>query len=650
MQILKSLFIIVWFVQIGILLNAQPANSIVKIDGKGDEFITAQSILNNNDKVIVGKYNKNIGATIHDAFQKNVRLEEEHIFPENVGKQEMFLNNIFIAKYKANGVLDWVIHSEGENDAHIYDMVTDSKDAIIITGTFTGNLHLPSLDKEKTILKGSTRIDFIANGANFLTYTYFIAKYTSSGKLLWYKTAFADESNGAKYIKVDRKDNIYVNVYCKANGIMFGDIIALSKPTLLYFSMLFVKYNPSGKEEWVCYGQADVNDFKISNDDKISFLCNSNEPFEIYNSNGYHYKVEKSFDKTFFIVHINTNGEVVLLEDVFAKTKGLKPVKYVNDDSANYYVLFEMKRFEYNEDKKVQIGKTIIPITEDDPNDGDVYLIKFSKKHEPLWYVAFNGEHIDNPINIALDVQQNPVVLSYHLALLKIKDGTGKDTSFFNNKKSIYITHFTKDGAVVSFTAIADLLARYNTPEYYSQISISKNNELLLSTTTYQPVKVFDQKITNVGKPGYWPYYDTINGTPGIYYTADSYFTSYFILPESSKPVTNNDPAIVKHTAIQKNKSYKNDQNIKLLKDIVVYPNPITASQKMVYYIVESENNENYTLHLIDSKGTVLFIRQEKVTNGTNKNTINLLPYAAGIYYINFIFKNQTVSKKLIIL
>ena len=119
--------------------------------------------------------------------------------------------DVFVAKYSSSGVQLWNTTWGGSNSECGYDVTVDSANNIIITG-YTNSF--------------GAGLDDV-----------FIAKYSSSGVLLWNHTwgsSYNDQSQG---IAVDSMDNIVVTGYTDISG------------TSVY-NALIVKFSSSGVDQW----------------------------------------------------------------------------------------------------------------------------------------------------------------------------------------------------------------------------------------------------------------------------------------------------------------------------------------------------------------------------------------------------------------
>lgn len=110
-------------------------------------------------------------------------------------------NNIFLAKYDANGNLLWATSPTVSNlnaDIDVTDgwsnLVTDSLNNIYITGDYAGNI----IFGKDSLIGG--------NGGNI-----FYVKYDSYGNVVWAKNLNGSSAGAPEGIVLDRKDNVYIS-------------------------------------------------------------------------------------------------------------------------------------------------------------------------------------------------------------------------------------------------------------------------------------------------------------------------------------------------------------------------------------------------------------------------------------------------------
>ena len=142
-------------------------------------------------------------------------------------------NNLFIAKYDADGNLRWAKSAGGTGDDEAVSVATDNYGNIFITGYF-----------------GS---DTIAFGSNILINTnpgntkdVFLTKYDTDGNVLWAKSLVGAGNDYGNSVATDKIGNIYI-----AGSFSGPTLIFDSTETIMGNSDIFLaKYNSAGDILW----------------------------------------------------------------------------------------------------------------------------------------------------------------------------------------------------------------------------------------------------------------------------------------------------------------------------------------------------------------------------------------------------------------
>ena len=139
-------------------------------------------------------------------------------------------NDIFVAKYSSYGTLQWVQSAGGTTTDEANRIAIDASGNVYITGYFSGTATFGAISKTSA-------------GSNDI----FVAKYNSSGTLLWVQSAGGtgfDEANG---IAIDASGNVYIT------GVFNGTTTfgATSKTSAGGYDIFMAKYSSSGTLQWV---------------------------------------------------------------------------------------------------------------------------------------------------------------------------------------------------------------------------------------------------------------------------------------------------------------------------------------------------------------------------------------------------------------
>ena len=146
------------------------------------------------------------------------------------------LDDLFIARYDASGNVIWAESAGGTREDDCYSVATDG----------SGNAYINGLFRSETISFGTNVITNFAG--SYHTSDVFIAKYDSSGNVLWAADAGGPQDDQGISLTTDAAGNIY------CTGVFLSDTAHFGSTTLVntnYHSDLFlVKYSPAGVVLW----------------------------------------------------------------------------------------------------------------------------------------------------------------------------------------------------------------------------------------------------------------------------------------------------------------------------------------------------------------------------------------------------------------
>ena len=158
-------------------------------------------------------------------------------------------NNIFLAKYNTNGVVQWAKGFTGTGDSRGYAIVTDPQGYSYFTGNFNGTVSFGSL----SVNSGSQNT--------------FIAKFSPSGNPVWVKKAGGSGSDRGTGITLDGFGNFYLVSLFGQTASFGGTTVSTTGSSN---STAIAKYDTSGSIIWVkgigsCCGE--TNCARVSTDE-----------------------------------------------------------------------------------------------------------------------------------------------------------------------------------------------------------------------------------------------------------------------------------------------------------------------------------------------------------------------------------------------
>lgn len=163
------------------------------------------------------------------------------------------VDNVFIAKYDANGNVLWAKSAGGSGGSQKANSVTTN-----ISGK--GNIYVVGYFYSKSIIFGYDTLTNSDTNIYSGTTDMFIVKYDTDGNEIWAKSAGGNFLDAANSVATDASDNIFITGYFSSNPIIF------SSDTLNNNGMndiFMVKYDSTGNMLWAkSFGS---NDYDYAN-------------------------------------------------------------------------------------------------------------------------------------------------------------------------------------------------------------------------------------------------------------------------------------------------------------------------------------------------------------------------------------------------
>ncbi len=324
--------------------------------------------------------------------------------------------DIFIAKYSNSGDLIWVKSAGGTLYDEAFSLRLDSKEENIIITGFMQNGQFGD-----TTLSG---------------YPYFVAKYDTSGKLVWAKAINAAGGGSATSVAVDSSDNIFVTG--GPNGFAEFDTVMLASP---YF---IVKYDKSDSIAWIRGVTRTYSSGSVQPSDIDCDLSNN-----IYVT-GFIETDTIRFDSTHVLIP-QANGNMFLIKyDSLGKVDWA--IKSDNIDFAGSSgISFDAQNNIYltgNFIDSISFGG----INLQGNNAGNIFLVKYDSNGTPLWAVKGEGKGYCNGSAVTLDKDGNIYVT-----------GVASDATWFGNTElghgGIFITKYDPNGKCIFATSAGSIPA-----------------------------------------------------------------------------------------------------------------------------------------------------------------------------------------------
>jgi gliding motility-associated-like protein len=332
------------------------------------------------------------------------------------------VSDIYLTKRNAVGSFTWVQHAGGALPDRAQAVAIDNSSNVIITGYFTSQANFGSMSLS----------------ANSSSQDAFVAKYSSTGSLLWVIRMGGENEDSGFGIDTDAAGNIYVTGQYSGTGT-FGSFSSTSTwdPAIGAFGMdIFIcKISPTGAVEWLKSGAASDedrgNDLSVSLDGNVyvtGFFSG-----DITFSQTYVNDVEN----VGFVLKLDSDGNEIWMQLIAAGFLLCEDIECTSDNgfllSGNYS------------------GQMLIvestSVTFDAVYDYNLFVLKFNSASTLLW---FSDDGSDNPMNakaMALDINGSVYVAGtfqcdfteYHIEL-------GGNLYYSAGFRDIFITKFNDLG------------------------------------------------------------------------------------------------------------------------------------------------------------------------------------------------------------
>jgi hypothetical protein len=227
-----------------ITVNSAGANDIfiAKYDANGSVLWAKSEGGTNNDQGNSVKADSNGNVFLTGSFFSSTMTIGATTMT-NAGSQD-----IFIAKYDANGNALWAKREGGTGDDIGNSVSVDANDNIFLTGYFGS----------PTITIGTTLLN---NNSNNTYGDIFVAKYDSSGNVLWAKSSGGTNDDWGNSIVTDMNGNVFITGYFTSSPITFGTITLTNSGNEDQF---ISKYDGAGNVLWAKSAGGSDKDFSYS--------------------------------------------------------------------------------------------------------------------------------------------------------------------------------------------------------------------------------------------------------------------------------------------------------------------------------------------------------------------------------------------------
>ncbi|MFA4852230.1 MAG: SBBP repeat-containing protein [Bacteroidales bacterium] len=313
----------------------------------------------------------------------------------NANSTYPLIDNIFLAKYDANGNVLWAKSfggtGTGNNGAY-----GDKGQSITIDAS--GNIYITGEFSSPSITFGNYTLNNYGNNA----YDVFIAKFDAGGNALWAKSAGGNYYDMSYSIKADASGNVYITGEFDSPSITFGNYTLNNHGNNAY-DVFFAKFDVNGNVLWAksAGGNADDVGNSITTDASGNvYITGEFDPPSITFGN---YTLNNTGVWDIFLVKYNASGNVLWAKSAIGTNNDYANSVTV-DALGNAYVAGQF------DSPTMTVGS--ITLTNANTNGSfDLFLAKYDTGGNVLWAKSAGGTDYDVAYSVAVDVSGNAYVV-----------------------------------------------------------------------------------------------------------------------------------------------------------------------------------------------------------------------------------------------
>lgn len=524
--------------------------------------------------------------------------------------------DIFLAKYNSNGGYEWAINMGGPAVDFGRAVAVDASGNVII-----GGYYMISADFDPGT--GTTTLTS-RNGSP----DGYLAKYTSSGSLLWAKSLGSGTSQDEVFsVQTDNSGNVYAvgNYGGKAD---FGATDSITSNGAL--DAFIVKYNSSGTYQWSkSFGGPALDkptDLVVApwGDAYVTGYFNASIDFDTLSING-------NGGKDLFVAGFKANGEYNWINTAANNSADDEGIAIALDNTTLYTTGTFQDTINFGDSAFVALNRIAT-------GSSDIFVSATDTAGKYVWARSFGG----TAANVATDISAAGGTLSLvgHFLSSTVLEPQGTQTYTSDGMDDFFIAQYQLSCYTPSFYTIVDTICKGGiyflgnqqinaAGEYYEVVSTGAPAcDSIVKLTL--AIDVID---TSVTKSGF-----TLTAASGLSYQWINCDSSMAIAGETNQSFTatynGNFAVVVSNTYCSDTSSCFELKPIGLSENAMhrlkVYPNPSNGN-----FTVELTQPEK--LSILDINGRIVF----EASLFYGKNTLDLTHLPKGVYLLKSAVTNQ---------
>lgn len=534
--------------------------------------------------------NSGAGAEVASRCSKPVLDQEEHAYIigsfKSNGEALSFSNSttslinfnpdvftIFVAKYDKDGNLIWAkSFKSGDADAEL--IAVDTLGSIYCSGTY----------------KDSISIDNITLNGNSSQYTQFLAKFTTTGELVWAKNITSAAPGYYLYyeaLEIDASNNILMAGSFNQGNVLFDNaLIHNSNNAATSYDYFVTRFNPDGNALWATSGGSpDRHDFARS-------LCIS--PADAFYVGTIYQDTGVVINGGQISIYKYDNTNTVIWNEVINSATGVGFGAITTDREGDLYLTGSYSG-------TLELDSLVL-----DEEDRGCFVVKYNAMGDALWADASTTNAIDVSVfttGISVDYAGNVSISgAYVYSFLTPVTTLTFDTITLTlqGNRDAFLVQYNSDGDVAKAMSIGGIYSDFGVG-----LSVLSNGTIYYTGSFYSPTLALDSV--------------TLTNTPN----ADgNYFGKFYLAKYGKQEGTGIDDRVADDSWLS------------------VYPNPTKGD------IIIDAAASIKAIKVIDPLGRQVLY--EAMPAGVRQHKLSIGTYAKGLYYVYAYAVNGYVVKAVI--
>ncbi|MBP9688604.1 MAG: SBBP repeat-containing protein, partial [Bacteroidia bacterium] len=546
----------------------------------GDGIVTD----NSNNLYLVGSTTSSSGISTTGAYQTT--------YGGGTG-----VGDVFIAKFNASGYRLWGTYFGGTgDDGAYYSISLDTSSNILICGLTNSTSGIASQGSNQSIYGGGY-------------FDAFLAKFSSSGAIIWASYFGGSMDESAYGITTDRLNNIYITGNTSSTGLA-----TLGAFQYTYGGgandVFLTKYNSFGAIQWSTYFGGNGNDAGLSiacdtsNNILICGQTNSSSGISTTGTFQMAYAGSGSLLNG-FIAKFSTTGSRIW-GTYYGTSLGSETASAISIDANNNVIIVG--------NTESTSGLSTIGAFQTISGGGvDAYIAKFNDSGNRVWGTYFGGGSIDSGKNLVIDSNNNIYIIGYTSSSLGIATTNAYQTSR-GGSNDAFVALFSNSGS------LPVKLISFNAKDVNNHVLCSWSTASELNNNYFSIERSLDSE-----------HFENIGAVNGKGYSINTIKYSFI----DNNPFKGISYYRLKQVDFNGNFEYSKIVSVNFENtnpNIELYPNPTTGE-----IIINSNSLQNY-ISIYNFKGTIILSSIES----SNRFKIDLKNFNAGMYFIRV---NEKVMK-----